>query len=217
MSTSSSGWSYAAFLTAKGNLLTWNPLGGLTQHSSQSIFNTTISNMSDGNYSNDNFNTAILECTTHPQEILVSLAKDLHRIDLRSKSSVLGELNMIYTGESNICSIKQHSDSHLFMMGTSSGGVKLIDNRYTKIPIAERVVPEPHSELKFIDITCPDSEHGIFIGGSSSSRMLYMHNIELSGKCKYKNNFSDKLNGFPEANGLSTLLSAASSSGIKVQ
>lgn len=92
-------------------------------------------------------------------------------------------------------------------IGANSGGLMLMDRRHTRECIAERVVPEPHSELKFIDISCRDLTQGLYIGGSCASRQIYVHNIELSGRSG---------NTHAAAGGLSGLLSAATFSGMKV-
>ena len=116
MTTSSSGWSYAAFLSTNGTLLTWNPLGGLTQHSSEPLF-TGIAAMYAGKTHDDNKKVASLECTLHPQELLAALGEKLYRVDLRSRSKFSdGTYKTIHTAASCISSLKQHSDPNLFMV-----------------------------------------------------------------------------------------------------
>ena len=88
----------------------------------------------------------------------------------------------------------------------------LMDRRHTKECIAERIIAEPHSELKYVDISCRDVTQGIFIGGSCMSRQMYVHNIELAGRDSPKGD----MERHTAAGGLSGLLSAASFSGMKV-
>ena len=87
-----------------------------------------------------------------------------------------------------------------------------MDRRHTKECIAERIIPEPHSELKYVDISCRDITQGIFIGGSCMSRQMYVHNIELAGRDSPKGD----MERHKAAGGLSGLLSAANSAGMKV-
>ena len=116
MAASSTGWSHAAFLSSNGTLFNWNPLGGLTQHSSDPLF-TGIATMYASNARDNRTKIATLECTLHPQELFAGLGKKLFRVDLRSRSKFSdGADRAIYTAASGICSVKQHSDPNLFMV-----------------------------------------------------------------------------------------------------
>ena len=116
MATSSTGWSYAAFLSSNGTLYNWNPLGGLTQHSSEPLF-TGIAGMYAGNVRDNRTKIATLECTLHPQELFAGLGDRLFHVDLRSRSKFSdGADRAIHTAASGICSVKQHSDPNLFMV-----------------------------------------------------------------------------------------------------
>lgn len=200
MTTSPSEWSYASFLSTSGNLFIWNPLDGLKKYSSDPLIDPNLmASNSHGAYENIkdlNLSTAVLDFTLHPQILHVALGVALYRTDLRCR---LLQKDLIYTAKSSrtrndICSVKQHGDiGHLFVLNTLDGEISLMDSRYTKTCVAERVVPEPHSNMKFIKPSTgtANDKHGLFVGSSSGSRQMLMHDVDLtnqnSGRCKSQN------------------------------
>ena len=214
MATSSSSWSYAAFLSSKGTLYHWNPLGGLTLHSDVPIMRN-VADMSNGCYSLKNVKAGLLECTLHPQELLTAFGSKVHKMDIRTKSS-----SLLHTTDSSVTCVKQHgTQQYLFMLAMSDGGVSLMDSRYTKKSIAKRAVNEPHSELKFLDIsTKMDQNQGVFMGSSCFSRQAYMHTIDSSGDILTGSNCSSDSAQNHSLGGLkNALLAAAKPFGLKVK
>ena len=108
------------------------------------------------------------------------------------------------------------------MLALTTGGVLIMERRFVKKPLAERMVPEAHAELRHVDIGGSDLTQGLVIGGSCSSRLLYMHNIELTGLDATREFTGGRGSGGSRgggegAGGLSTLLSAATPFGTKVR
>lgn len=213
MATSSSQWSYASFLTAKGHLYNWNPMGGLTLHSSVPVL-TGLADLSQGCYSLQKVKAGLLECTLHPQELLTALGDRVYLIDLRVKP-----LTVVHTANNYISSLKQHgTEQNLFILGMSDGGVSLMDSRYSKNSIAKRAIPEAHSDVRFIDI----SDHrnlnqGVFMGSSCYSRQIYMHTIESAGRTHFESDiFMGSAGSVADGSKKSMLLAASSVFGTKV-
>ena len=213
MTTSSTRWSYAAFLTASGRLYNWNPLGGLTLHSSEPIL-TGLADLSRGHYSLLGVCPGLLECTLHPQELLAAQGENIYRIDLRTRP-----LAKSYTAEHFVTTLKQHGDDqHLFMIGLSSSEMAFMDHRYTKKSLGTRILPEPLNEMKFFDISNHyDKNQSIFMASSPFSRQIYMNNIELVGKSYMEIDTVMKRSCNTFKGGMSsTLLSAANTFGVQV-
>jgi hypothetical protein len=191
MSTSPSEWSYASFLSTSGTLFMWNPLDGLRKFSSDPLVDPNLmAGYSHGSYNNIkdlNLSTALLDFTLHPQILHVALGVALYRTDLRCR---LLQKDLIYTTNNSttrndICSLKQHGDiGHLFALNTLDGEVLLMDSRYTKTCVAEKVIPEPHSNMKFFNSSTgvTNDKHGLFMGSSSCSRQILMHDVDLTNQ-----------------------------------
>ena len=213
MTTSSTRWSYAAFLTASGRLYNWNPLGGLTLHSSEPIL-TGLADLSRGHYSLLGVCPGLLECTLHPQELLAAQGENVYRIDLRTQP-----LTKACTAEHFVTTLKQHGDDqHLFMIGLSNCEISLMDHRYTNRSLGTRILPEPLNEMKFFDISNHyDKNQSIFMASSPFSRQIYMNNIELVGKSFMEIDTVMKRSCNMFKGGMSsTLLSAANTFGVQV-
>ena len=213
MTTSSTRWSYAAFLTASGRLYNWNPLGGLTLHSSEPIL-TGLADLSRGHYSLLGVCPGLLECTLHPQELFAAQGENVYRIDLRIRP-----LSKVYTAEYFVTTLKQHGDDqHLFMIGLSSSEIAFMDHRYTSRSLGTRILPEPLNEMKFFDISNHyDKNQSVFMASSPFCRQIYMNNIELAGKSFMEDDTVMKRSCNIFRGGMSsTLLSAANTFGVQV-
>jgi hypothetical protein len=233
MTTSPSEWSYASFLSTSGTLFMWNPLDGLRKFSSDPLIDPNLmAGYSHGAYDNIkdlNLSTALLDFTLHPQILHVALGVALYRTDLRCR---LLQKDLIYTTSNSrtrndICSLKQHGDiGHLFVLNTLDGEVLLMDSRYTKTCVAERVIPEPHSNMKFYNSSTgtTNDKHGLFVGSSSCSRQILMHDVDLTNqngnRCNSQNDGNTLIksvkNDKERINGLtSKFLSAGRSFGMR--
>ena len=171
MSTSVTAWSHAAILGTNGKLFTWNPVGGLVQHSQEDMHppsRLATPLHGRGAMESGQISVGLVSCTLHPQVLLTSLGVRMRLYDLRSRyatATTSSSSSSVHRSRSPITSIAPHPlDPHLLVVCDVGGAVTLLDQRHMKTHISQRTVPEPHNRLSCVAL----SSAGGGAGGSGS-------------------------------------------------
>ena len=183
MSSSITAWSYAAILGTNGKLFTWNPVGGLIQHSDEEMYapsRLATPLHGRGTMESGQINVGLVSCTLHPQVLLMSFGTRLRLYDLRTRYTTTSSSSSssMHHSPSPITSIAPHPlDPHLLVVCDVRGSVSLMDQKYMNTHISQKTVPEPHNRLSCVLLNSTaggggggyDSSSGSGSGNSSSS------------------------------------------------